>query len=175
MQGITQEDDKPFLTIQFWLRSFLLLTNILSGMFCGMTCCMGKICLIAFARSPGYTFLYDRAFLITFLSCNITVYSNLYNLNCTIRLYSQLITMPTYECCIIFGLLVAGGLVMGEFDYYTNRQLAFICLGSCISVCGIMYKLCMLENSDLVKELKDDDGKVNDDFENVTEKKDKSF
>lgn len=56
---------------------------------------------------------------------------------------------------------------MGEFDYYTNRQLAFICSGSCISVCGIMYKLCMLENSDLVKELKTDVVKVNDDFENV--------
>ena len=69
--------------------------------------------------------------------------------------------MPTYECCLIFGLLTAGGLVMGEFAYYTYTQLTFICLGSSISVLGIMYKLCMLENSDM---LEPENDKVDDDF-----------
>lgn len=81
--------------------------------------------------------------------------------------------MPTYECCIIFGLLAAGGLVMGEFQYYSNQQLLFICLGSAISVCGIMYKLSMLENSDL--EEKVEENKVNDDNYINEEKETKTF
>ena len=50
---------------------------------------------------------------------------------------------------------------MGEFGYYTWTQLGFICLGSTISVLGIMYKLCKLENSDLVEE---NETKVDDEF-----------
>ena len=50
---------------------------------------------------------------------------------------------------------------MGEFAYYTYTQLTFICLGSSISVLGIMYKLCMLENSDM---LEPENDKVDDDF-----------
>jgi hypothetical protein len=54
-------------------------------------------------------------------------------------------------------------MVMGEFDYYTNTQIAFICLGSSISVCGILYKLSMLENDDLVQINAENEVKVNDD------------
>jgi len=61
--------------------------------------------------------------------------------------------MPTYECCIILGTLTSGGLVMGEFQYYTTKELSLITLGSCIAVCGIMYKICMLENTDLINEM----------------------
>ena len=119
IQNIQLEEDKDFFTIQFWLRSFLLLTNIFNGMVCGMTSTTGKICLITFGKCPGFTCLWNPVWLITFLSSFCTVFSNLFNLNTTISLYSQLITMPIYECCLIFGLLAAGGVVMGEFGYYT--------------------------------------------------------
>ena len=52
---------------------------------------------------------------------------------------------------------------MGEFGYYSWTQLGFICLGSSISVLGIMYKLCMLENSDIV-DPHNEENKVDDDF-----------
>jgi hypothetical protein len=56
--------------------------------------------------------------------------------------------MPTYECCVIFGTLVSGGIVMDEFSYYATSQLYFIFLGSTISISGIMYKVCKLEPED---------------------------
>ena len=63
--------------------------------------------------------------------------------------------MPTYECCIIFGNLISGGLIMNEFDQYTYKQLSFIALGCSICCLGIMYKVCTLESSD--KQRVDDD------------------
>jgi hypothetical protein len=57
--------------------------------------------------------------------------------------------MPTYECSIILGTLVSGGIVMKEFYMYESKQLMFIFIGSCIAICGIMYRVCLLEEEDL--------------------------
>jgi hypothetical protein len=56
--------------------------------------------------------------------------------------------MPTYECCVIFGTLISGGIVMNEFEYYNNYQLLLIGCGSCTAILGIMFKICMLETED---------------------------
>jgi hypothetical protein len=56
--------------------------------------------------------------------------------------------MPTYECAIIFGNLISGGLIMNEFAQYSYTNLAFIAVGSSTCMFGIMYKVCTLENED---------------------------
>jgi hypothetical protein len=81
---------------------------------------MGKLFLLQVGFSTGYSFLYSPMCWVTGLSVIFTVFMNLSNLNFTISLYSQLLVMPTYECCIIFGTLASGGIVMNEFSYYTN-------------------------------------------------------
>ena len=53
--------------------------------------------------------------------------------------------MPPYESSVIIGNFLSGGIVMNEFDFYTNNQLMLLFMGTCICVCGIFYKLCMLE------------------------------
>ena len=70
---------------------------------------------------------------------------NLINLNRSVSLFSQLHVMPTYECSIIFGTLLSGGIIMEEFSYYTPQQLTLIFIGSSICVIGIMWKVCLLE------------------------------
>ena len=90
----------------------------------------------------------------------------MYNLNLTVSLYSQLIVMPTYECCMIFGTMLSGGLVLGEFQYYTNLQLSIICAGCCVCVSGILYRLSMNELKD-----EDDDQKQEGDVSESDENK----
>ena len=49
-------------------------------------------------------------------------------------------TMPLYESCVIFGNLLAGGLIMNEFLLYSRQELLFLILGCSICVCGIIFK-----------------------------------
>ena len=155
LQGISDQDHHGQQTewLHFMLRAFLILTNLLSGTLSGITCCIGKLLIMVFV-SPGVVadplslFKMKSAWLLA-LCVNISVWSNLFNLNLTVSLYSQLITMPTYECCILLGTFMSGGVVMGEFSYYTSRQLMIILLGLCTCMGGIMYKVCMLENADI--------------------------
>jgi len=133
------------------LRGFLVQTNLLSGFFAGSTSVLGKIFLISCGHSKGsFGWAHIPSVWVSGLAIIVTIYSNLFNLNLTVSLYSQLIVMPTYECCIIFGTLLSGGLVMGEFNYYTKSQLFIIFCGCCLCVSGILYKLSMVEHSDIV-------------------------
>ena len=59
--------------------------------------------------------------------------------------------MPTYECCVIFGNLISGGLIMDEFAQYSYRNLVFIGVGCSLCMLGIMYKVCTLETADVLK------------------------
>jgi len=96
---------------------------LLSGTLAGMNCVLGK--LFALVASQNYILknplliVFEEGCWITGIMVVFSVFGNLINLNITISLYSQLITMPTYECCIIFGTFMSGGVVMGEFGYYT--------------------------------------------------------
>ena len=121
------------------------MTLFLSGLFGGMTSTMGKLFMSVCHYQSGLDFLTTPMAWATGLPVIFSVFSNLANLNSTISLYSQLMVMPTYECCIIIGSLLCGGFVMGELDYYGEKELLMIGLGSSICVSGIMYKVCMLE------------------------------
>ena len=112
---------------------------------------MGKMFLQVISFEEGWHFLINPMAWITGLSVVFTVFSNLANLNATLRLYSQLMVMPTYECCIILGTLLSGGIVMNEFSYYGTKQLLTIFCGTSIAFVGIMYKICMLEINDEVR------------------------
>lgn len=67
--------------------------------------------------------------------------SNVYNLNVTMRIYSQLYVMPFYESCQIFCNLISGLALMGEYNRYTKLQLTYIFVGCLISISGILLKL----------------------------------
>lgn len=126
------------------------MANLMSGMFGGMTSTMGKMFILILSFKPGYSYLFSPLAWTTGMSVVGLVVSNYYNLNLIVALYSQLIVLPTYECCIILGTLVSGGIVMQEFLFYTQTQLTIIFMGSCIAISGIMYKVCMLEVEDLI-------------------------
>lgn len=152
-QGKDASEKTGFWNVHRVLRGFLVETNLLSGFFAGSTSVLGKIFLISCAHSPGaFGWVHTASVWVSGLAIIATIYSNLYNLNLTVSLYSQLIVMPTYECCIIFGTLLSGGLVMGEFSYYTKGQLFVIMIGCCFCVSGILYKLSKVEHSDIVDE-----------------------
>jgi hypothetical protein len=38
---------------------------------------------------------------------------------------------------------------MGEFKYYSDKELRIIAIGNTISIVGIIFKVCMLESKDL--------------------------
>lgn len=109
---------------------------------------MGKMFLEVCAVEEGFDWFFNPLAWLTGLSVAFTVFSNLYNLNFTIGMFNQLQVMPTYECSIILGTLVSGGIIMNEFVLYELRQLLLIFMGSCIAIVGIMYKLCVLEASE---------------------------
>ena len=111
-------EPETFFTIHFYVRLYLVLVNLLSGCFGGMTSTMGKMFLQVCSFEHGWSVVYNPMAWVTGLSVVFTVFSNLANLNATLRLYSQLMVMPTYECCIILGTLLSGGIVMNEFSYY---------------------------------------------------------
>lgn len=129
-----------------------------------MNCVLGKLWMLVVIRPSiiqnPLLILTEYYAWITGIAVNFTVWSNLYNLNLTISLYSQLVTMPTYEASVMFGTFMSGGIVMNEFVYYKTYQLLFIAIGLCISVVGILYKVCMLENAD-IEDVKHDDGYEN--------------
>jgi len=140
-----KSEPESCLTIHFYLRAYLLMTSLLSGLFGGMTTTMFKLFLGLVSNSSFSDLVASPIAWITFVCALTMLFSNLYNLNVTISLYSQLLVMPTYECCIIFGTMMSGGVVMHEFVYYEQRQLVTIFVGICIALIGIMYKVCMLE------------------------------
>jgi len=102
----------------------LIITNLLSGTLAGMNCVLGKLFAICASQphiiANPLLIVFETGNWITGILVVISVFSNLINLNITISLYSQLLTMPTYECCIIFGTFMSGGFVMGEFFYYSH-------------------------------------------------------
>ena len=131
----------------------MLVTSILCGALCGLTAVNGKIFILTLTRSTStYDFVTNISAWICGVMNIISVFANLYNLNLTASLFSQLLTMPPYECSIIFGNLICGGLVMNEFNEYTSSQLFTIVTGCALCMCGIMYKVCTLESADLEKE-----------------------
>lgn len=135
--------------LNFWLRFYLILVNVLSGCFSGFTVVNAKMCIEITSKKAPQDLFTDPMWYLTFVLMATMIISNLANLNQTISLYSQLLVMPTYECCIICGTLMAGGIVMNEFTYYTSQQLCLIFMGSLIAICGILYKVCVLEAEDI--------------------------
>ena len=88
-QGITEEKDKDFFSLHIFIRAFLLLANVLSGVLCGLTAVMGKIFIMTSSRSTGiFDLATNVSAWITGLSCCTTVFSNLVNVNITVSLYS---------------------------------------------------------------------------------------
>ena len=81
---------------------------------------------------------------------------NFLNLTTTLQLYSQLYTMPPYESSVIFGNLLAGGFIMGEFAAYTGVEIFMLFIGCIIAVIGILYKVGFIDESEVDKQLKED-------------------
>lgn len=117
IQGTSRSE---IFNLNFCLRFYLILVNVLSGCFSGMTVVNAKMFLEITGKKDPQEFLSDSMWYLTLVLMVSMVLCNLRNLNQTISLYSQLLVMPTYECCIICGTLLAGGIVMNEFSYYTT-------------------------------------------------------
>lgn len=135
-----------------------------------MTSTMGKMFLEICAIEEGYDWFFNPLAWLTGISVCFTVFSNLYNLNFTIGLFNQLQVMPTYECSIILGTLVSGGIIMNEFGLYELRQLLLIFLGSSIAIVGIMYKVCMLEAYEDPESKETNKSESEEDVDNTSEK-----
>lgn len=42
---------------------------------------------------------------------------------------------------------------MGEFQYYSDKELRIIAIGNSIALIGIIFKVCMLESKDLEEDV----------------------
>lgn len=116
----------------------------------GLAACMGKIMLNTIYLSHNIADIFSKlAFWVALCGFLGATICNFLNLNTTVSMFSQLTTMPTYQCSIIFGTLIGGGYMMSEFEYYTNNELAIIFIGSLICVTGILFKVCVVEKSDI--------------------------
>jgi len=109
---------------------------------------MGKNFLQVVSYESMWSWLTNPMALLCGLSVCFTLYCNLFLLNGTIGMYSQLQVLPIYECCIIIGTLISGGIINEELQLYEFQQLMFIGVGSCIIMMGIMMKICFLEVDD---------------------------
>ena len=87
----------------------------------------------------------------------LTICVNFLNLNSVLSIYSQLLVLPIYESCIIFGNLITAGIIMNEFIYYSWKELALISLGVFITVIGITNKVYHIS-----KKEKESDNQVSD-------------
>ena len=145
-----QNKTKPegCLNIHFYLRLYLIVANCLSGLLAGMTSTMGKMFLETISFEEGSSMFFNYQCWVTGLSVAFTVYTNLMNLNMTISLFPQLQVMPAYECCVILGILICGGIIMKELSMYTVPQIFMIFIGSSIAIIGIMIRVSMLEEED---------------------------
>lgn len=147
LQG--QEVKDNFFNIRTHVRSFLLLTSILSGCIIGLLTSNTKMFTETVKMSSSYASTIINPFFYLFGgNMFICMTANFYNLNITMSLYSQLYVLPFYESCSICFNLVSGLMLMGERDLYSKQQLSCIFIGCLISVSGILLKLQTLEAYD---------------------------
>lgn len=107
------------MTIHNHLRLLLLMSSALSGLFGGLAATFAKMLINVLSYYPPPEALFvPSVYLFSFLML-ASVLSNLYNLNFAIGLYRQLLVLPPFESSVIFGNLLSGGIIMGEFYNYT--------------------------------------------------------
>lgn len=147
MQGVKQEAN--FFTTRFHVRCFLLLTSVLNGTLVGILTSSTKLLTETIKNCESTSAIFVNPLVYIFWSVMVVaMVSNVYNLNVTMRNYSQLYVMPFYESCSIFCNLISGLVLMGEFDLYTGKKLFLIFVGCSISISGILLKLLTLEAYD---------------------------
>lgn len=113
--------DEDFVTIRTHVRSFLVLTSILSGCFIGFLTSNTKLFTESIKMSPSIASALINPYIYFFAALmGISILSNFYNLNVTMSKYSQLYVLPFYESCSICFNLISGLVLMGEFELYTQ-------------------------------------------------------
>jgi len=95
------------------------MSSTLSGLFGGLAATFAKMLINVLSYyPPPEAFTIPSVYLFATLML-VSTLSNLYNLNFTIGLYRQLLVLPPFESCVIFGNLLSGGIIMKEFYNYT--------------------------------------------------------
>lgn len=70
-----------------------------------------------------------------------TIVAQLHFLNLGLKFYRSLEVIPIYQCTVILGNLICGGIVFKEFLNYTTWELESIFIGTLICLSGIMIIL----------------------------------
>ena len=142
------------------MRSFLVITSILNGCFVGLLNSCTKLLTFILRSTPeDQSTLCNPLFYLLWVLIVSSILANIYNLNLTMRYYSQLYVMPFYESCAIFFNIISGLLLMGEYQLYTRSQLACVVVGCLVSVLGIFLKLLSIEAFDAGANAADKDDK----------------
>lgn len=126
--------------VQLYLNINLLFSALISGLFAGITGSFGKMFIMTIQLHED-TWMYEPAFYFFFCVSIGCMIANLYNLNGTIALYRQMVVMPPFESCIIFGNMLSGGIIMKEFASFNAAEICLMIFGCLICVVGIMYKV----------------------------------
>lgn len=143
---------------KFHLLFFLLICSLLCGASVGTLTCSTKMLMDSIALLKGQSaieILMNPKIIFIGLLIPAAIVENIWTLNQSMSLYSQLHVLPLYESsCILFNLL-AGGLILNEFSLYSHRQLSFIVLGCSLSITGILFKLMTSPAANLTKTTQD--------------------
>lgn len=113
--------DRKCFTTRSHVRTFLILTSILNGSLVGILATTTKFLTESVKACEHMADVFVNPFVYIFWGIAVAAsISNVYNLNVTMRIYSQLYVMPFYESCQIFCNLISGLALMGEYNRYTK-------------------------------------------------------
>jgi hypothetical protein len=111
-----QKDKRQFWTVRTHVRTFLIITSVLSGCLIGLLTSNSKLFTESIKMSHTIPAMIINPYIYFFGGMMIILMSSaFYNLNLTMSLYSQLFVLPFYESCSICFNLASGLLIMGEF------------------------------------------------------------
>lgn len=80
----------------------------------------------------------------------VSLVSELYFLNMSLKCYDQMETIPLFQASIILNNVLCGGVIFQEFAKYTFGNMCILFAGVCICMAGIA--VIIMKNNILAKQ-----------------------
>ena len=129
----------------------LLCFSILGALWSGLSSIFSKV-MMDWLSIQSDKNEYFFILVLIFVCVAITLLQNLAILNVALATFEQLKVIPVYQSCLIFCNFLCGGVLLNEFQLYTNKQLIFIIIGSLICTFGLYIKLQFQNSTDIETE-----------------------
>lgn len=78
----------------------------------------------------------------------LTAIANLITISELFHYFGTIKVVPAYQSVMIATGLLSGGIILNEFETYTNESLMLILLGTSICVMGLYFRLIFFANNE---------------------------